>query len=117
MLRARHLASDILTILIIFSTAFMTWKSLTLFTNTPAPIMVVVSESMAPAFHRGDIIILWNRDTFIKVGDIAVCWFPGRELPMVHRTVQTFWEVDDTGLDGQLKCENQKFWMMGNCVI
>ena len=85
----------------------MIWKSLALLTNTSAPIMVVVSDSMAPAFHRGDIIVLWNREPLIKVGDIAVCWFPGRELPMVHRVIRTFWEVDETGMHGQLRCENQ----------
>lgn len=107
MFKARHLASNALTILSIFSAAFMTWKSLALFTNTPAPVMVVISESMAPAFHRGDVIILWNREPLIKVGDITVCWFPGREVPMVHRAVQTFWGVDDTGINGQLKSEYQ----------
>lgn len=92
----------------VFSTAFMMWKFLALITNTSAPVMVVVSESMAPAFHRGDIIVLWNREPSIKIGDIAVCWFPNREVPMVHRVVQTFWVVDETERNGHFKFVNSE---------
>lgn len=51
--------------------------------------MIVISESMAPAFHRGDVVFLWNRERIIKVGDIPVCWFPSRSTPMVHRAIGT----------------------------
>lgn len=54
--------------------------------------MVVISESMAPAFHRGDIIFLWNRSKLVNVGDIPVVWFKSQPLPMVHRAVQVFGE-------------------------
>lgn len=54
--------------------------------------MVVISESMAPAFHRGDIIFLWNRSKLVNVGDIPVVWFRSQPLPMVHRAVQVFGE-------------------------
>lgn len=45
---------------------------------------------MAPAFHRGDVLVLWNRVDYIRAGDIPVVWFEGNPLPMVHRAVEVF---------------------------
>lgn len=58
--------------------------------------MCVISESMAPAFHRGDLIFLWNRPSLIHVGDIPVVWFSGNAYPMVHRAVQVYGDADST---------------------
>lgn len=99
----RTLASDMLPILSVLSTTFMAWKTLSVLTNSPQPVMVVISESMAPAFHRGDIIFLWNRQHTIKVGDIPVCWFPSRPTPMVHRAIQTHSEAEDSGRSGRYR--------------
>ena len=66
----------------------MIWKAICLATASLYPIMVVISESMAPAFHRGDILFLSNRRHEISVGDIPVVWFPGNPCPMVHRAIQ-----------------------------
>ncbi|KAH7130085.1 signal peptidase I [Dendryphion nanum] len=71
--------------------AFMLWKLVCLVTNSPYPIHVVISESMAPAFHRGDIIFLSNWEHEIRVGDIPVVWFKEKALPMVHRAVKINW--------------------------
>lgn len=70
------------------STIFMAWKGLSLITNSPIPIVCVISESMAPAFHRGDILFLWNWTPSVEVGDIPVVWFDGNLLPMVHRVIK-----------------------------
>jgi signal peptidase I len=88
--RPRYILSEALTYCLIISSVFMLWKSLCLITNSPSPVIVVISESMEPAFQKGDLLFLWNRDESVKVGDIAVCWFKGRDLPMVHRVVQKF---------------------------
>lgn len=66
----------------------MTWESLCLITNSTHPLMVISSESMEPAFRRGDVILLWNREPVIFAGEIPVIWFSGRPLPMVHRAIQ-----------------------------
>lgn len=66
----------------------MIWKALIVITGSPHPIVVVISESMAPAFHRGDLLFLWNRQPWIHAGEIPVCWFPGNPLPMVHRAIK-----------------------------
>ncbi|KAJ5950781.1 signal peptidase I [Penicillium vulpinum] len=57
--------------------------------------MVVSSESMEPEFYRGDLILLWNHQEKINVGDIPVVWFPGRRLPMVHRAIAVLNHSDD----------------------
>ncbi|KAH9232047.1 hypothetical protein K456DRAFT_1797713, partial [Colletotrichum gloeosporioides 23] len=67
--------------------SFMAWRALSLATNCAYPAMVVHSESMEPAFSRGDIILLANWQE-VEVGDIPVIWFQGQPLPMVHRAVE-----------------------------
>jgi signal peptidase len=59
--------------------------------------MVVASESMAPAFHRGDQILLWNQEDQIHARDIPVVWLPGQPLPMVHRAVKVLRQVKRNG--------------------
>lgn len=81
------LSSSLLTLLIL-TTPLMLWKALTIITGSPHPIVVVISQSMAPAFNRGDLLFLWNRQPWISAGEIPVCWFPGSPLPMVHRAVK-----------------------------
>ena len=63
----------------------MMWKGLSVLTASSVPMICGVSESMAPAFHKGDLLFLSNRSSPIRVGDIPVVWFSGRPLPMVHR--------------------------------
>lgn len=77
-------------LLLNLSTMLLGWKALRVLTASPSPIMCVISESMAPAFHRGDLIFLWNRPPRVQVGDIPVIWFAGEPLPMVHRAVRVF---------------------------
>ncbi|KXT15015.1 hypothetical protein AC579_7772 [Pseudocercospora musae] len=76
---------------------FVAWKIWSLITGSTIPAMVVISESMAPAFHRGDLILLWNRTRNINVGDIPVVWFEEQSLPMVHRCIQSYWEAGQDG--------------------
>lgn len=38
------------------------WKGLSVVSDSPSPIVVVLSGSMEPAFQRGDLLFLWNRN-------------------------------------------------------
>jgi signal peptidase I len=49
---------------------------------------------MEPTFYRGDLILISNRDEYIAIGDIPVVWFPGRDLPFVHRAIEVCWDSD-----------------------
>nr|WP_319372841.1 signal peptidase I [uncultured Methanobacterium sp.] len=56
-------------------------------TNDQTEMNVVVSETMAPTFHRGDIVIVTKNTTNIQIGDIIIynaTWFPD---PVIHRVI------------------------------
>lgn len=72
----------------------MLWQGLRCLTNSIQPIHVVISDSMAPTFQRGDVIFISNRSE-VYVGDIPVVWFKGQPLPMVHRAVKVAWETKE----------------------
>lgn len=85
----RTLAAQILNFALILSTAFMLWKGLSVATNSPSPIVVVLSGSMEPAFQRGDLLFLWNRKENTEVGEVVVYNVMGKAIPIVHRVVRT----------------------------
>ncbi|PKS06716.1 hypothetical protein jhhlp_006790 [Lomentospora prolificans] len=88
----RHLASQLLTFGLILSSAFMMWKGLSIVTDSPSPIVVVLSGSMEPAFQRGDLLFLWNRNLLAEteVGEVVVYNVKNKDIPIVHRVVRKF---------------------------
>lgn len=58
----RKLGFQILNLAMIVFSALMMWKSLMVLTGSEAPVVVVLSGSMEPAFQRGDILFLNNND-------------------------------------------------------
>lgn len=66
----------------------MTWKALSLWSDTPFPLLIVITDSMAPAFQPGDILLISNHQGAVKVGDLPVLWLAHRSLPMVHRVLR-----------------------------
>uniref|UniRef100_A0A8C4V1R3 SEC11 homolog A, signal peptidase complex subunit n=1 Tax=Falco tinnunculus TaxID=100819 RepID=A0A8C4V1R3_FALTI len=57
----RQLYYQVLNFGMIVSSALMIWKGLMVVTGSESPIVVVLSGSMEPAFHRGDLLFLTNR--------------------------------------------------------
>ncbi|KAJ0165117.1 Signal peptidase complex catalytic subunit SEC11 [Colletotrichum tanaceti] len=88
----RQAASQLLNFALILSTAFMMWKGLSIVSDSPSPIVVVLSGSMEPAFQRGDLLFLWNRNLVqeTEVGEIVVYEVKGKNIPIVHRVVRKF---------------------------
>ncbi|GAB6032009.1 Signal peptidase complex catalytic subunit S11A, variant 2 [Chamberlinius hualienensis] len=85
----RQLLYQILNFGMIVSSALMIWKGLMVVTGSESPIVVVLSGSMEPAFHRGDLLFLTNRvEDPIRVGDIVVFKVEGRDIPIVHRVLK-----------------------------
>lgn len=72
----------------IVSSALMIWKGLMITTGSESPIVVVLSGSMEPAFHRGDLLFLTNREEKVRVGEIVVFKIDGRDIPIVHRVIK-----------------------------
>jgi len=87
----RLLLSQTLNFALVLSTAFMLWKGLSVASDSPSPIVVVLSGSMEPAFQRGDLLFLWNRgQENTQVGEIVVYNVRGKDIPIVHRVVRRF---------------------------
>lgn len=95
----RQTASQVLNFLLVLSTAFMLWKSLSVISNSPSPIVVVLSGSMEPAFQRGDLLFLWNRDRQAEVGEIVVYNVKGKDIPIVHRVVRSYKPIAAASVD------------------
>ena len=57
-------------------------------------VATVLSGSMEPAFQRGDLLFLWNRSPRAELGEVVVYNVKGKDIPIVHRVVRTFPEVD-----------------------
>jgi signal peptidase len=68
----------------------MLWKGLSVASDSPSPLVVVLSGSMEPAFQRGDLLFLWNRGQKTEVGEIVVYNVQGKDIPIVHRVVRRF---------------------------
>ena len=68
------------------------WKGLSILTDSPSPIVVVLSGSMEPAFQRGDLLFLWNRNLIAEteVGEVVVYNIKNKDIPIVHRVVRKF---------------------------
>ncbi|KAI2611938.1 microsomal signal peptidase 18 kDa subunit [Hypoxylon sp. NC1633] len=88
----RQAAAQLLNFGLILSTAFMMWKGLSVFADSPSPIVVVLSGSMEPAFQRGDLLFLWNRNLLAEtdVGEVVVYDVRDKSIPIVHRVVRKF---------------------------
>ncbi|KAI4864164.1 microsomal signal peptidase 18 kDa subunit [Hypoxylon rubiginosum] len=88
----RQAASQLLNFALILSTAFMMWKGLSVLADSPSPIVVVLSGSMEPAFQRGDLLLLWNRNLLAEtdVGEVVVYNVRDKDIPIVHRVVRRF---------------------------
>lgn len=95
----RQSLAQVLNFALVLSTAFMLWKSLSVLTDSPSPIVVVLSGSMEPAFQRGDLLFLWNRDKQAEVGEIVVYNVRGKDIPIVHRIVRKFPSVLEAGIE------------------
>ncbi|XP_005110462.1 signal peptidase complex catalytic subunit SEC11A-like [Aplysia californica] len=79
----------------IVSSALMIWKGLMVVTGSESPIVVVLSGSMAPAFHRGDLLLITNyKEEPIRVGEIVVFKVEGRDIPIVHRVLRVHEKMD-----------------------
>jgi signal peptidase I len=86
----RQSLQQVLNFALVLSTAFMLWKSLSIIADSPSPIVVVLSGSMEPAFQRGDLLFLWNRDKTAEVGEIVVYNVKDKDIPIVHRVVRSY---------------------------
>ena len=72
-------------IAVAFAVAWLTYHGLAVVFNTPMPIVSVVSNSMVPVLHKGDILIVTSAD--YNVGDIVIYERPEVPYTIVHRII------------------------------
>ncbi|XP_043752151.1 signal peptidase complex catalytic subunit SEC11C-like [Cervus elaphus] len=99
---------QVLNFAMIVSSALMIWKGLIVLTSSESPILVVLSGSMEPAFHRGDLLFLTNfREDPIRAGEIVVFKVEGRDIPIVHRVIKVY-EKDNGDIKFLTKGDNNE---------
>jgi len=114
----RQLSHQILNLLLIVCSAVMIWKGLVVLSGSESPVVVVLSESMEPAFYRGDILFLWLEDygrphhdyhnSSFRPGDIVVFKIKDRVVPIVHRVIEVH-EKENGNLDILTKGDNNLY--------
>jgi signal peptidase I len=142
-MNVHQLLLQVLSLLLIITSALIIWKSLCLYTNSESPVVVVLSGSMEPAFKRGDILFLslknndddyddYNDGYRTRIGDIVVFSIDGREIPIVHRVIKSHYDslakkndiltkgdnnhLDDIGLYAVGQRWLNETHIMGKCV-
>lgn len=83
----RKFITSVLNLGCVVFSALMLWKLLMVTTGTESPVVVVMSGSMEPGFHRGDILFLAMTNKEFNAGDVTVFQVEGRDIPIVHRTL------------------------------
>mmetsp|Transcript_13864 Transcript_13864/g.24863 ORF Transcript_13864/g.24863 Transcript_13864/m.24863 type:complete len:144 (-) Transcript_13864:561-992(-) len=68
-------------------------------TNCEGPMVVVLSGSMEPGIHKGDVMLLYNSNSQFSIGEIVVYKIPGREIPIIHRVHKVYQIESDSSLD------------------
>lgn len=89
-----QLAHQVLNLCMIVCSALVIWKSLVVITESESPVVVVLSGSMEPAFHRGDILFLNMGYSPFRAGDIVVFKVADRDIPIVHRVIKVHEKPD-----------------------
>lgn len=83
----RKSLAQVLSVCMMFVSGYMLYQTLGVVANSASPAVVVLSGSMEPAFQRGDILLLWNNEPTVNIGDVVVYDIKDRPIPIVHRVV------------------------------
>ncbi|CAO3653514.1 unnamed protein product [Mucor hiemalis] len=126
-MNVRQVALQFLNILTIAASALMIWKGLAVVTNTESPIVVVLSGSMEPAFHRGDLLFLsLPKHDPVEINDICVFKLPGRDIPIVHCVVKVHEDAnkeyiltkgDNNHRDDRVLYDRRQMWIHRDNVV
>ncbi len=104
MIEKRKIIIYVITLFIIFSSAFLVYFILQLIFNSQYPIVIVTSDSMTPNINRGDLLFvrgidpedIKNGTIEDQEGDVVVfdargLWGGAPEEPIVHRIVHKWY--------------------------
>jgi signal peptidase I len=78
---------DVAEIIVAFVVAWVFYQGLAFATGTSMPIVSVVSDSMEPILHRGDLLFVTGADDF-QVNDIVIYQRSDVQYTIVHRIIE-----------------------------
>ena len=84
--KKRSYKRDIIEIVLAVIAAWVLYQGLAFGLGTPLPIVSVVSNSMEPVLHRGDLLIVAKSD--YQIGDIVIYNRPDTQFTIVHRIIK-----------------------------
>ena len=91
-MRRRDLLLSAMAFAMVVANALAIWKGIALVTGSHSPVVVVLSGSMLPAIHRGDILLLTGfANGTLDVGDIVVYNVNDQDIPIIHRALERHW--------------------------
>ncbi|MFH1420351.1 MAG: signal peptidase I [Candidatus Aenigmatarchaeota archaeon] len=95
-------SKDVLEIVVAFVVAWLFYQGLGFAAGTGMPIVSVVSESMEPVLHRGDLLLVTGAATAddLKIGDVVVYQKPEIPYTIVHRIIGE--QTDANGVTGYI---------------
>ncbi|KAM0004954.1 putative signal peptidase I [Helianthus debilis subsp. tardiflorus] len=105
-INVRQSTEQVITLGMIVSSALVIWKLLMCVTGCESPVVVVLTQSMEPAFQRGDILFLRMGEEPIRAGEIIVFNIDGRDIPIVHRVIKVHERNDTADFDVLTKGDN-----------
>lgn len=107
-------AREVLEFAVAIAAAFIVYQGFAFALGTSMPMVSVVSDSMLPALHVGDLMIVQRLDSY-GVGDIVVydldrAWDECRQGPIIHRIIAVntdgTYETKGDHNPRQLDCEH-----------
>ncbi|MBI5332182.1 MAG: signal peptidase I [Candidatus Aenigmarchaeota archaeon] len=81
---AKSLIREILEMIAVVAAAYIFYFGLGLALGTPTPMFSVVSESMEPTLHVGDMVVIASGE--YHTGDIVV--YMRGNMPIIHRIIE-----------------------------
>lgn len=80
---------SILFVLTLIMLALGSYNTLGAALSTDVPVVSVISASMEPTYHRGDLLVVRGAEMDqIEIGDVIVFTRPDHRVPVVHRVIE-----------------------------
>ncbi|CAD8199887.1 unnamed protein product [Paramecium octaurelia] len=86
---------QLVSLAIVIGSALSIWKILQVVSHSECPVVVVLSDSMASGYNRGDILFLTYFNKPFEVGDVIAYKLKDKEIPIVHRVLQIHKKNED----------------------
>jgi len=83
--KKHHTLYDILELIVVVAAAWLLYQGLGAALQTPTPMLSVVSGSMEPNLHVGDLLIMSGAD--YQIGDIAA-YLAASGRTIIHRIIE-----------------------------